>query len=72
MSTITQLAKRQRTEVETEDAANLEQLARAYGLMYDRLSGDVESLRLAIDDMDDPSVAEVKRLPQYKTLMRRA
>jgi hypothetical protein len=39
--------------------------------MYDRLAGDVEALTLAIEQMDKPTAAQVKALPQYKRLIRR-
>ncbi len=66
-----QLAKRQRAEMLKEDEKNLEAIARAYALMYDRLAGDVEALTLAIEQMDNPTAAQVKSLPQYKRLIRR-
>jgi hypothetical protein len=40
--------------------------------MFERLSGDVEALRLAIEAMDAPTVAMVKKLAQYKQLLARA
>jgi hypothetical protein len=71
MATITQLAARQRNIIGAVDEANLQAIARAYGIMYDRLRGDVDALMLAIADMDNPTGAEIKRLPQYKRLTRR-
>lgn len=70
-SNLPQLTKRQRAEVLAEDEKNLEAIAGAYALMYDRLAGDVEALTLAIEDLEDPTPAQVKALPQYKRLLRR-
>jgi len=67
-----QLAKKQRDEISRADEANLQAIARAYAVMYDRLQGDVDALMLAIEQLDEPTIAEVKRLPQYKRLMERA
>ncbi len=69
---ILKIASRQRKEIDAADAANLRQISAAYVDMYDNLAGDVEALRLAIEALDNPTAAEVKRLPQYKELMRRA
>ena len=67
-----QLAKRQRAEMLAEDEKNLEAIARAYALMYDRLAGDVEALTLAMESADEPMTRrEVEALPQYKRLVRR-
>jgi SPP1 gp7 family putative phage head morphogenesis protein len=71
MATIQQLAARQRNQIGATDEANLQTIARAYGLMNDRLKGDVDALMLAIQDLDNPTGAEIKRLPQYKRLTRR-
>jgi hypothetical protein len=71
MATIQQLAARQRNQIGATDEANLQSIARAYGMMNDRLKGDVDALMLAIQDLDNPTGAEIKRLPQYKRLTRR-
>jgi hypothetical protein len=71
MATIQQLAARQRNQIGAVDEANLQAIARAYGMMNDRLKGDVDALMLAIQDLDNPTGAEIKRLPQYKRLTRR-
>jgi hypothetical protein len=71
MATIQQLAARQRNQIGAVDEANLQSIARAYGMMNDRLKGDVDALMLAIQDLDNPTGAEIKRLPQYKRLTRR-
>ena len=72
---ILKIAARHRAEIDRADAANLRQVSAAYVNMYDNIAGDVEALRLAIEALgtylnDDPSVAQVKALPQYKRLMR--
>lgn len=72
MSTLTQLARKQRDELTKIDEANLERVAQAYALIYDHLSGDVDALILAIEKLDNPTAAEIKRLPQYKELMRKS
>jgi hypothetical protein len=69
---ITTLAQQQRQEISQADAANLEAISRAYALMYDNLEGDIDALIAAIEALDEPTAAEIKRLPEYKRLMRRA
>jgi hypothetical protein len=72
MPTQTQLAKKQRSEIIAADSNNLDALARAYANMYDGLQGDVDALVLVIQDLDNPTRAEIERLPQYKRLVRNA
>lgn len=72
MPTPIELAKRQKEILAKVDAANLERVSQAYQLMYSRLSGDVEALRLAIEAMDNPTQAAIKQLAQYKALVRKA
>jgi hypothetical protein len=72
LADITQLAKRQRKELDAADEANLKRVAEAYAIMYDRLQGDVDALMLAISQLDAPTMVEIKRLPQYKNLIERA
>lgn len=66
------LSARQRADLLRIDAQTLEAIARIYGVMYERLAGDVEALRLAIEALDAPTIAQVKALSQYKTLLRRS
>lgn len=66
------LIKKQRDEIAAADEANLQAISRAYATMYDRLQGDVDALMLAIEDLEEPTMAEIKRLPQYKRLMSQA
>ena len=72
MPTPIELAKRQKELLAKVDAANLERVSQAYQLMYSRLSGDVEALRLAIEAMDKPTSAMIRKLSQYKDLVRKA
>lgn len=72
MPTLQQLVNRQRQELLDADTLVLDRVASAYTLMYDRLSGDVEALTLAIEDIENPTEADIKRLPQFKTLERRS
>jgi len=72
MPTPIELAKKQKAALAKVDAANLERVSQAYQLMYSRLSGDVEALRLAIEAMDKPTQAAIKQLAQYKSLVRKA
>lgn len=67
---ILKIAKRHRAEIDAADAANLRQVAKAYAAMYDNLAGDVDALRLAIEAIESPSVAQIKALPQYKRLLK--
>jgi len=69
---LTQLADRQKLEAQTLDARYLRQLVEAYGLMYDRLGGDIDALVLAINELEDVSFSKVEKSPQYKRLIRRA
>ena len=68
MPTMTQLTERQRAQLIQQDAANLQQISRAYLVMYDRLSGDVDALVEAL--AEGATEAEVKQLPEYKRLVR--
>jgi hypothetical protein len=73
MSTnLPQLIKKQRTELLSEDANNLEAIARAYSAMYGRLDGDIDALMLAIENMDEPTRAKIQASPQYKRLVKNA
>lgn len=66
-----QLIKSQRKELDATDAENLRRIAEAYAIMWDRLEGDVNALMLAIEDLDEPSSAEIKALPEYKRFVER-
>lgn len=69
---LTQIAARQRAELIREDEQTLAQIARTYAALYDGLQGDIDALTLAIQQMENPTAAQVKQLPQYKRLMRNA
>ena len=66
------LATQQRAQIQAEDARNLDAITRAYLAMYDRLQGDVSALQSEIEQMDAPTAAKIKALPQYKRLIRRS
>ena len=66
---ILKIAARHRAEIDRADAANLRQVAKAYAAMYDNLQGDVDALRLAIEAIEAPTVAQIKALPQYNRLL---
>lgn len=72
MSAVTDLAARQRKEIDKADEANLQAVADAYALMYDRMQGDIDSFLRALEELDQPTQAEIKQLPEYKRLIRRA
>ena len=72
MSDILTLAEKQRKTLSATDAGNLENVVAAYGNMYENLQGDIDALILAIEKLENPTSAQVKALPQYKRLMRRA
>lgn len=67
-----QLTKQQRAEIEAASQADLEKIANVYALMYDRMGGDIDALNKAIEQLDAPTQAAVKKLPEYKRLERRA
>jgi hypothetical protein len=63
------LVTTQAAQVAKIDAANLAQVQRAYTRMYGRLEGRIDALRLAIETIEKPTVAQIRRLPEYKRLM---
>lgn len=72
MSDVSDTALRQRNEAAALDESYFVQVEDAYALMYGRLEGDIEAFTLAMEAMENPTAAQVKELPQYKTLMRNA
>ena len=66
------LVRQQRAALAKTDEANLERIADAYALMFERLSGDIEALTLAIEAMDAPTSAMIRKLSQYKSLMAKS
>ncbi len=68
---LTQLARKQRLALLKMDADNLERVANAYTLMYERLQGDIKALMLVVDGLNNPTAAQIKKLAEYKTLMVR-
>lgn len=69
MPTITDLAAQFRAAVDRQDAAALGRLARTYSQLYARMQGKLDSLLLAISNMDAPTKGQVIRLSQYKNLI---
>lgn len=63
------LANRQKAELAKLDESALRQLIGAYRAMYGRMGGEIDALLLAIEKADGLTVAELKRLPQYKRLV---
>lgn len=61
MSTITDIALRQRNELASQDEANFKLVEDAYSLMYERLHGDIDALGVVEGD--------IEKSPQYKRLM---
>ena len=61
MSTITQLALRQRNELAAQDEANFKLVEDTYALMYERLQGDIDALGIVEGDIENS--------PQYKRLL---
>lgn len=72
MSRLTQIAKRQHDQLIKADEKTLEDIANAYRVLYDRMGGNIRALTLAIDDLEEPTQAEIKKLPEYKELIRRS
>jgi hypothetical protein len=69
---ILRLVTTQAAQVAKIDADNLAQVSRAYQRMYGRLEGRIDALRLAIEAVPSPTVAQIRKLPEYKALMRDA
>lgn len=64
------LAQRQRNKLAKVDERNLEALAAAYADMWEGLQGDVDALILAIGHLENPTRAQIEKLPQYKRLIQ--
>ena len=67
---LSKLLKKQRAELLAKDTQNLEAVSAAYAAMYDRLQGDIDALTLVIEQLENPTAAQIKALPQYKRLVK--
>lgn len=70
MPNLQQITQRQRAQLLAADEETLRRIADAYGVMYDRLRGEIEALTVAMEGMEEPTKANVKKLPQFKELER--
>lgn len=69
MPTPTELAAAFRAAIDRQDAAALTRLAKTYTQVYKRLQGKVDSLLLAVSQMETPTRGQIFRLAQYKNLV---
>lgn len=69
MPTPTELARAFKAAIDRQDAAALTRLAKAYSQLYGRMQGKLDSLLLAISQLESPTQGQVMRLSQYKNLI---
>ena len=69
MPTPTELAQEFKRAIDRQDAAALMRLAKTYHQLYLRLTPKLDSLLLAIGQLEAPSRGQVMRLSQYKNLI---
>lgn len=69
MPTPTELARAFKAAIDRQDAAALTRLAKAYSQLYGRMQGKLDSLLLAISQLESPTQGQVMRLAQYKNLL---
>lgn len=69
MPTPTDLARAFKAAIDRQDAAALTRLAKAYSQLYGRMQGKLDSLLLAISQLESPTQGQVMRLSQYKNLI---
>jgi len=69
MPTPTELAKQFKAAIDRQDAAALTRLARTYHQLYLRLTPKLDSLLLAVSQLESPTNGQVMRLAQYKNLI---
>lgn len=69
MPTPTDLARAFKAAIDRQDAAALTRLARTYHQLYLRMQGKLDSLLLAISQLESPTQGQVMRLAQYKNLL---
>ena len=69
MPTPTELARAFKAAVDRQDAASLTRLAKTYHQLYLRLTPKLDSLLLAVSQLESPTNGQVMRLAQYKNLI---
>ena len=69
MPTPTELARAFKAAIDRQDAAALTRLAKTYSQLYGRMQGKLDSLLLAISQLESPTQGQVMRLAQYKNLI---
>lgn len=69
MPTPTELARAFKAAIDRQDAAALTRLARTYHQLYLRMQGKLDSLLLAISQLESPTQGQIMRLSQYKNLI---
>ena len=69
MPTPTELARAFKAAIDRQDAAALTRLAKAYSQLYGRMQPKLDSLLLAISQLESPTQGQVMRLSQYKNLI---
>ena len=72
MPTVIELAEQLRAAIIARDIAALNRLINAYAGIMKGLSGRIEALVLAIDALEGPTAAQVRRLTQYGQLLEDA
>ena len=69
MPTPTELAQAFKAAIDRQDAAALTRLAKTYHQLYLRMQPKLDSLLLAISQLEAPTSGQVMRLAQYKNLI---
>lgn len=72
MSELTDTATRLKSALERQDMAALKRIIDAYGLLTNRLRGDIDALADEIAAMDSPPAGKVRRSERYKHLLNDA
>lgn len=72
MPDLSAITARQRAQILAADEGNLRRIADAYGLLYDRLQGDIDAVTKAIAALENPTGAQIRALSEFKRLERRA
>lgn len=67
---LTPIIAKQRAAVIKADQDNLDRLSSAFAAMFNRaIQARIEAFELALAQLEEPTVAEIKRLPQYKAML---